>query len=80
MEDTTLDLENLKNLLLNVLKQMDEATRKEIVAVVDQARLEDMILETLGVTKQRLSLAEQEHLTGVIDTVLQEFRKRAGMH
>ena len=75
MDDPILDLENITILLTSVLQQLDRATLGQITAALDNHILEEMLLETLGVSRQRLSPEELERFTAVVESVLETTRR-----
>lgn len=75
MDDPILDLENITILLTSVLQQLDRATLGQITAALDNRILEEMLLETLGVSRQRLSPEELERFTAVVESVLETTRR-----
>ena len=74
MEDTGLDLDSLTVLLSNVLQQMDEATRREVASTIDENRMQEIILETLGLSRHRLNISEQERFSCIVKTLLRTIR------
>jgi hypothetical protein len=78
MDDHILDLDNLTALLTRVLQQMERRMLEQVAAVVDKSTLEEMLLEAIGVPRQRLSLEEQDKLTAMVESVLYRLRSQAG--
>ena len=75
MDDPILDLENITILLTSVLQQLDSATLGQITAALDNHILEEMLLEALGVSRQRLSPEELECFTAMVESVLETIRR-----
>ncbi|MEW5783820.1 MAG: hypothetical protein AB1767_01840 [Bacillota bacterium] len=74
MDDQNLDMDSLRTLLTNVLKQMDQSSLEEIITLLDQGHLQDLVLEAIGVAKQRLSTQEQERFAAVMQYVFDSTR------
>ena len=75
MDDPILDLENITILLTSVLQQLDSATLGQITAALDNRILEEMLLEALGVSRQRLSPEELERFTAMVESVFETTRR-----
>ncbi len=76
MKETTLDMDSLKVLLFNVLKQMDEKTMRDMGLLMDVKTLEEVLLEVLGITKHCLSPEEEEELFSLLKKVLKSARHK----
>lgn len=74
MEQNALDLDSLAGLLVNILKQMDEDSLKDIASMADLEPLQAIILETIGIAKERLSDEERKNITPLLHTVLEMVR------
>jgi mannose-1-phosphate guanylyltransferase len=76
LDEQILDLESLSTLLQNVFNRMDQAALDELAAAVTKERIQELVLEAIGVAKQRLSAEEQARLDAVIEYVLDSTRNR----
>lgn len=74
MDDLILDLDNLTILLTSVLQQLDRSTLEQVTVVLDNRIIEEMLLEVIGVARQRLSLEEQARFSEIIQSVLNKAR------
>ena len=70
MDETILDLKNITALLANVLGRMERLTPEEISAVMKDSKIEETLLEAIGVPRDRLSMEERERFTALIRFVL----------
>jgi hypothetical protein len=75
MDENSLDLETLNTLLLNVVKQMNDVSLEDFAAAVDKNQLQEIILDTLGVAKQRLSPEEQKNFTALMKDILKKLQE-----
>lgn len=76
MDEQTLDLDSLSTLLTNVFNRMDQSSLDEVAMVLEKGQLQEIVLEAIGVAKQRLSPVEQASFDAVMQYVLESMRNR----
>ena len=73
LDEYILDLENVRALLTNVLQQMDRSSRQELTDLLDQSRLQELVLEAIGVPQYRLTDYERYRLEIMVQSLLERF-------
>ncbi len=80
MEDYILDLDHLGKLLTGALRKMGPLSAAEITAMLSSNQLEDLILEAIGVSRDKLSVAEQRRFSALLLEILAALHLEKNSH